>query len=69
LGCSIVVDAPEWRGAGPLAGILAALQAAKAQGLAWLATAPCDAPFLPLDFVARLKARIHEGAPAAVASK
>jgi molybdopterin-guanine dinucleotide biosynthesis protein A len=68
LGCPVVVDAPGWRGAGPLAGILAALRAAKAQGFAWLATAPCDAPFLPLDFVARLSARIGEGAPAAVAA-
>ena len=67
LGCPVVRDAPGWRGAGPLAGILAALQAAKAGGFGWLATAPCDAPFLPLDFVARLSAQIGEGAPAAVA--
>ncbi len=67
LGCPVVVDAPGWRGAGPLAGISAALQAAKAQGFGWLATAPCDAPFLPLDFVARLKVRIAEGVPATVA--
>jgi molybdenum cofactor guanylyltransferase len=68
LGCSIVVDAPGRRGTGPLAGISAALRTASAQGFAWLASAPCDAPLLPLDFVARLSGRIAEGAPAAIAA-
>ena len=67
LGCPIVLDAEGRRGAGPLAGLSAALRTAGAEGFAWLATAPCDAPFLPLDLVARLSARIAEGAPAAVA--
>ncbi|MFZ2109719.1 MAG: NTP transferase domain-containing protein, partial [Roseiarcus sp.] len=40
-GCPLVEDAPEWRGAGPLAGIAAALTRAAAEGFAWLATAPC----------------------------
>src|SRR5277367_6822479 len=66
-GCPLVEDAPEWRGAGPLAGIAAALARAAAEGFAWLATAPCDAPFLPLDLVAKLAAPIGSGAPAAVA--
>ena len=67
-GCPLVEDPPEWRGAGPLAGIAAALTRAAAEGFAWLATAPCDAPFLPLDLVAKLAAPIGSGAPAAVAA-
>jgi molybdopterin-guanine dinucleotide biosynthesis protein A len=67
LGLPIVPDASGRRGAGPFAGLSAALRIADAQGFDWLATAPCDAPFLPLDLVARLSARIAEGAPAAVA--
>lgn len=38
---------------GPLAGILAALQATQSD---WLAVAPCDTPFLPAGWVARLHA-------------
>jgi molybdopterin-guanine dinucleotide biosynthesis protein A len=41
--------------AGPLAGMLAALRVAPTP---WIATVPCDAPFLPLDLVATLAARI-----------
>lgn len=41
---------------GPLAGIIAALQFARRQGFDRLATVPADAPFLPLDLVARLAA-------------
>ena len=48
---------------GPLAGILAGLRAAATP---WLATAPCDAPFLPLDLVSHL-AEALAGAHAAVA--
>src|SRR5271154_6862831 len=66
-GCPLVEDAAEWRGAGPLVGIAAALARAAAEGFAWLATAPCDAPFLPLDLVAKLAAPIASGAPATVA--
>jgi molybdenum cofactor guanylyltransferase len=40
---------------GPLAGLLAGLRAAKTP---WLAAVPCDAPFLPLDLVARLAASL-----------
>jgi molybdopterin molybdotransferase len=39
--------------AGPLAGLECALGAS---GTAWVATVPCDAPLLPLDLVARLRA-------------
>src|ERR1700722_10314867 len=66
-GCPLGEDPPEWRGAGPLAGIAAALARAAAEGFAWLATAPCDAPFLPLDLVAKLEAPIASGALAGVA--
>jgi molybdopterin-guanine dinucleotide biosynthesis protein A len=41
---------------GPLAGILAGLGWAEATGADWLLTAPGDAPFLPRDLVARLRA-------------
>ncbi len=48
---------------GPLAGMLAGLRAAATP---WVATAPCDAPFLPADLVAHL-AEALAGARAAVA--
>ncbi len=41
---------------GPLAGILAGLTWADANGLDWLVTTPCDTPLLPADFVSRLLA-------------
>ena len=41
---------------GPLAGILAGLDWAAGQGAAWLVSAPGDCPFLPRDYVARLRA-------------
>jgi molybdopterin-guanine dinucleotide biosynthesis protein A len=41
---------------GPLAGLRAGLAWANTQGADALATAPCDTPFLPTDFVARLAA-------------
>jgi molybdenum cofactor guanylyltransferase len=66
-GCPLVEDAPQWRGAGPLAGVAAILGRAASQGFAWVATAPCDAPFLPLDLVRRLAEPIIFGASAAVA--
>ena len=64
LGAPLVVDAPAHRGAGPLAGIASALARAQADGFAFLVTAPCDAPFLPRDLVARL---LQSGAGVAVA--
>jgi molybdopterin-guanine dinucleotide biosynthesis protein A len=47
--------------AGPLAGVLAGLRwsAANASDAVWVATASSDAPFLPHDLVARLKAAVE----------
>ena len=47
---------------GPLVGILTGLDWAFANvpGLAWVATAPTDAPFLPKDLVARFLAAVEE---------
>nr|WP_256515422.1 molybdenum cofactor guanylyltransferase MobA [Alsobacter ponti] len=50
---------------GPLAGLLAAMEAARARGLGLVATVPSDAPLLPRDLVARLAAALG---PADVAS-
>jgi len=51
---------------GPLAGILAAMEASP---LPWVVTAPGDSPFLPLDLVARLHAaREAAGVPMACAA-
>lgn len=69
LGLPIVPDdVPGF--AGPLAGILAALDwaARETPHIAWVASAPTDAPFLPRDLVARLHAaRAAAGAPLACA--
>ncbi len=45
---------------GPLAGVRAGLRWARSQGLQWLATCPCDTPFLPRDLIARLAAVLDE---------
>jgi molybdopterin-guanine dinucleotide biosynthesis protein A len=39
---------------GPLAGVMACLTWAESRNAAFLATVPCDTPFLPLDLVAQL---------------
>jgi molybdopterin-guanine dinucleotide biosynthesis protein A len=55
----VVVDDPAhgaWQG--PLAGLAAGLAAADQT---WIATAPCDVPFLPGDMVARLRHAIKAG--------
>ncbi|HHC71786.1 MAG TPA: molybdenum cofactor guanylyltransferase [Thiotrichales bacterium] len=50
---------------GPLAGMLAGLEAAESR---WLAVVPCDAPFLPEELVGRLaEAAAREGTSIAVA--
>ncbi|WIT10411.1 molybdenum cofactor guanylyltransferase [Paucibacter sediminis] len=50
--------------AGPLAGLLAGLQACRTR---WLLAVPCDAPRLPLDLAARLlRAAEREGAAVAL---
>ena len=49
--------------AGPLIGILSGLRNARTK---WVATVPCDAPYLPFDLVQRLMtALLLHGAPAA----
>lgn len=64
LGATVVADAIGGF-AGPLAGVHAGLLAASTR---YLATAPCDSPFLPLDLVERLGAGlIARGARVAVA--
>lgn len=55
-GLPVLPDAPAHRGDGPLAGLIAGLDWAAAQGAGWLATVSCDMPFLPADLVARLAA-------------
>lgn len=53
-GHPVIADAiPDF--AGPLAGLHAALSAARTP---LVATVPCDSPFLPLDLVARLQAAL-----------
>lgn len=57
--------------AGPLAGVLTGLEwaAEHGPGCRWLASFACDAPFLPLDLVARLAAAVEaEGAEMACAA-
>ncbi len=57
--------------AGPLGGVVAGLQELPSTGASWLATFPCDTPFLPRDNVARLRvaAKMHADLPVvAVAS-
>ena len=54
LGHDVLTDPPGFEFAGPLAGMLAGLNALP--GDAWLLTAPCDGPRLPLDLAQRLLA-------------
>lgn len=65
-----VLEDPPGLAKGPLAGVLAGLRWAAAQGADRLATAPCDTPFLPADLVVRLDAALgqDDGAAAARAS-
>jgi len=61
-GYPVIADRlPE--GSGPLAGLQSALIAARHE---WVASVPCDTPFLPADLIARLHAAIGD-AEAAVA--
>lgn len=55
-GWPVVRDADD-RHAGPLAGVAAGLAAAPTE---WVAVAPCDAPLVPPDLVARLVAALHD---------
>lgn len=52
LGAEVVPDSLEGY-LGPLAGLLAGMEAATTP---WVVTAPCDSPFVPTDLVARLEA-------------
>lgn len=52
LGAEVVADSLEGY-LGPLAGLLAGMEAATTP---WVVTAPCDSPFVPVDLVARLEA-------------
>lgn len=57
----VVADDPahgEWQG--PLAGVAAGLVASRCP---WIATAPCDVPFLPHDMVARLREALRAQGP------
>lgn len=65
LGLPVLHDAIE-APAGPLAGVAAGLAWAKAANFKALATAPCDAPLLPLDIFPVLLASMGD-APAAMA--
>jgi molybdopterin-guanine dinucleotide biosynthesis protein A len=56
----ILSDAAPDRDAGPLAGVAAALAFARSEGWTLVATAPCDAPFAPADFIARLAEAMGE---------
>lgn len=53
LNCVTLHD-PAGAVGGPLAGVLAALDWAAAEGAEWLVTAPCDAPLIPADMAERL---------------
>ena len=64
IGLPVVADAA-WEGAGPLAGILTAMEWASSIGATQVATLAVDLPFAPLDFVKTLSAN---GAPAIAVS-
>lgn len=55
-GCRVIADPQP--GLGPLGGVLAGLAAARTP---WLLTAPCDAPLLPADYLARMTAGAPQG--------
>jgi molybdopterin-guanine dinucleotide biosynthesis protein A len=64
-GCRVLPDTlPDYPG--PLAGVLAAMQAVETD---WLVVAPCDTPHLPADLATRLlNAARHANVPLAVAA-
>jgi molybdopterin-guanine dinucleotide biosynthesis protein A len=68
-GLPVVADSVE-DFAGPLAGVLAGLDwaATNASDSPWVASVPTDAPFLPTDLVARLRAATDAGADMACAA-
>lgn len=62
-GFPLLVD-PFPEAVGPLGGVIVGLAWAAGQGADWLATFPCDAPFLPRNLVAALAARASASSPA-----
>ncbi len=63
MGFEVIADPwPDYRG--PMAGVLAALRAARSR---YVLTAPCDAPLIASDLAERLEAAMSTGATAAVA--
>lgn len=62
LGCRVIADRLTGN-AGPLAGLHACMQATDNE---WIASVPCDTPFLPDNLIARLAAEVGD-ADAAVA--
>lgn len=55
--------------AGPVGGVIAALDWAAAGGADWLVTVPADTPFLPRNLVERLVAHVGAGAPVVATTK
>lgn len=58
---ALVPDAFEGK-AGPLGGVVAGLQRLPSLGVEWLATFPCDTPFLPRDIVSTLRKAVEQTA-------
>ncbi|MBU6297027.1 MAG: molybdenum cofactor guanylyltransferase [Alphaproteobacteria bacterium] len=56
-------------GEGPLAGILAALENAAAEGFAFVATFPCDAPFFPANLIDHLRSGMQDGVDCTMARR
>ena len=56
-------------GEGPLGGVLAALGWASAEGIALVATFPCDVPFFPQDIVTRLAGALGDTTDCALARR
>ena len=57
-GYPVIDDDQAYSSQGPLAGLLAGLHYAKTHGFEWLATCPCDSPFVPCDYINQLRQAI-----------
>ncbi len=60
-GVAVIPDLMDLTDQGPLGGVLAGLNHARRLGLSHIATLPCDAPFAPVDLVARLMSSSGSG--------